>query len=352
MLNALPNNIELTSEKRLFAIGDIHGCALELETLLEKLRIRSDDIVVFLGDYIDRGPNSRRVIDLILDLSKRCEVVALKGNHEAMFTEFLEHPESSGAALFVLNGGSSTLASYGSVDGCPAGSFEIPDTHLEFYKSLRLYFETDSHFFVHAGVPIRPLGAINPASDEDALLWSRQPFLSTDYRWEKVIVHGHTPVFSGEVRPNRVNLDTGCVYDGFLTALELPSGQFHRVEKGLKNEKITLPRALSPSRISMRFAGKVPVTAIRPGGDLCQFETLNYNQFGLLITDVKKGERPHFKKGDQIEGRIGPKGKDSILFAGIVVRLESRGEVNYYGVQINRITNGGDGKTWIERPAV
>jgi serine/threonine protein phosphatase 1 len=154
---------------RIFAIGDIHGCAIELEALLRKIDPMKDDLVVFLGDYIDRGIDSRRVIDIILDLAKRCEVVALKGNHEAMFLDFLEHPESVGAGLFVLNGGFSTLVNY----TAPNGAIEIPESHVSFYRDLQLSYETERFFFVHAGIPDQPLSTINAEKHEQNMLWSR-----------------------------------------------------------------------------------------------------------------------------------------------------------------------------------
>jgi serine/threonine protein phosphatase 1 len=332
---------------RTIAIGDVHGCSAELAKLIEMLLVTPDDTLVFLGDYIDRGPDSKGVIDLILGLEKRCKVVALKGNHEAMFIDFLESPESAGAGLFVLNGGSSTLASYGASS---SGSFEIPEPHLRFLYSLKMTFETESHFFVHAGVPIAPLSMIDEKADEMTMLWSRQPFLSSQHRWEKIIVHGHTPVADVEVKPNRINLDTGCVYDGTLSAFELPSGRIYRVPKRATAGQTTFPVEQSSPRVAVRFTGRMPVTAAKAGKKPVDYETLNYNQFGLLMQQKSSSLTSPLDVNDQIEGTIGS-GVNAIQFVGVVVRIESRALSRLFGVRIDRVTNGNDGREWIERPA-
>ena len=351
------------SKHRLFAIGDVHGCARELSALLEKLRPAAEDTVVFLGDYIDRGPDSKGVVDLILDLKKRCQVVALKGNHEAMLLDFLDHPDTQGAGMFVLNGGSTTLASY-TVEG---GSYQIPDEHLEFFRTLKICYQTESHFFVHAGLPLTPIAKLNMRDPElqMQMVWMRQPFLSTPFKWEKIIVHGHTPTAKVENLPNRINLDTGCVYGNSLTALELPANVFHSVEKGVKRG-IDLPRDIA--RISQRFAGNLPVRAARAGHridpDQAQrhYETLNYNQFGLLMREVGGPVTPpgatipaeRILSGDSIEGEIGSASglaSDVVKFKGHVVRTDSRGEFVLYAIRIDKISGGIWGPDWIERPA-
>src|SRR5678815_719209 len=116
----------------LYAIGDIHGCADELDDLLTRLPLQSGSTLVFLGDYIDRGPKSRQVIERVLDLRRHFEVIALRGNHEQMLLEFLEGESDQLVARFVLNGGSSTLASYAD----PSGHYGIPPSHEEFFRSL------------------------------------------------------------------------------------------------------------------------------------------------------------------------------------------------------------------------
>ena len=330
---------------RIFAIGDIHGCAAELGSLLQQISPRRDDTVVFLGDYIDRGPDSKGVVDRILELKKSCRVICLRGNHEEMFLDFLESPESVGAGLFVLNGGATTIASYAG----PNGSFELPENHLEFFYELQTTYETDDYFFVHAGVPVKPLAEIDLAKDEMTLLWGRQPFLSSPFKWEKTIVHGHTPVAAPEKLSNRINVDTGCVYDGSLTAVELPSGRFYQVPKGVKGEAFYVPG--DGQRLAVRFKGKLPVLAGRPNKSKFEFETLNYNQFGVLMKEKSFNATPHFMLEDSIEGTIGAGiGVDhstAIRFHGTVVRIESRGQTRLYGIKIDRASSTDDGRDWI-----
>lgn len=338
------------NRQRIFAIGDVHGCAGELEALLRKLELVSSDLVVFLGDLVDRGPDAKRVIDLVLDLKRTCRVVVLKGNHEAMFVDFLERPESAGAGLFILNGGGSTLASY---EG-PDGSLEIPQDHIDLLKTIPIYFETEDYFFVHAGVPDQPLSQVKAQEQEGVMLWIRDPFLRSSYKWEKLVIHGHTPVARPEKLANRINVDTGCVYDGRLTALELPAMKFHQVEKGIKNEPALFPRDLKQSgRVAVRFSGVLPVFAGPPGGIRGEYETLNFNQFGLLIRDKSRSKLPTLQVGDPIEGQVGDESSKAILFSGHVVRVENRGEFACYGVRIDRVSSdGGDsGHEWVERPA-
>jgi serine/threonine protein phosphatase 1 len=333
----------------LYAIGDIHGCARELELLLQQIKPKADDTVVFLGDYIDRGPDSKGVIDLILDLQEKTNVVALKGNHEQLFLDFLESPESPGAGVFVLNGGGATLASYPG----PGGTFEIPERHVEFFYGLKLKYETPSHFFVHAGVPLKPLDEITDA-DSDALLWSRQPFLSSNYEWSKIVVHGHTPVAAPDIKDNRINLDTGCVYGGHLTALELPTGKIFQVAREKASARVQVHAPVDENRVAVRFTGRLPVY-VKAQGDASAsrvFETLNYNQFGVLMREAGPASSvPLLAKDQKIAGTIGPGGAGLIQFEGVVVRVESRNGMRLYGVSLTRVTNGNEGREWIERPA-
>lgn len=340
-------------DRRIYAIGDVHGCATELEALLRKLEIDRDSKVIFLGDYVDRGTDSRRTIDLVLELKQRCDVVALMGNHEAMFLDFLERPESVGSGLFILNGGATTLANY-STEG--TGAFEIPQAHLEFLKSLKLYHETETHFFVHAGVPLRKkLADLDPILDREVFLWTRGPFLTTGESWGKVIVHGHTPNEQPEKRNNRINVDTGCVFGGALTAYDVNRDKFVAVERipASQGAPQVLHRDVEGMRIAVRFNGRMPVTAGRPGEARRGFETLNYNQFGLLLTEEIRIAGPYFKIGDVIEGTIGDDHRTAVEFEGQVVRSEARQGVVVFGVKIDKISTGNDSGSpgWIQRPA-
>src|SRR5262249_32731536 len=179
----------------IFAVGDVHGCAEELDELLAMLPLRDDSTVVMLGDYIDRGPYSRRVIEILIEWKTKQNIVTLSGNHEEMLREFLDGSNPQRVARFILNGGSSTLADFAD----DHGEWVIPKSHVTFLDELKLWYETDDHFFVHAGVPDIPLKELDPVRDRDELLWIRRSFISSSRRWEKRIVHGHTPVNAVEV---------------------------------------------------------------------------------------------------------------------------------------------------------
>ncbi len=207
---------------RIFAVGDIHGCAEALERLLEKLPFDpEEDLLIFLGDYIDRGPEPRRVIEMVKALRDRHpeRVVALSGNHEWMFKRYLKGIETE---VFLFNGGEATLRDY-----YRNGRLDIPEDHLSFLESLPLYYETADYFFVHAGVrPERPLRA----QEEEDLLWIREGFYYYPGRFPKKIVFGHTPFPEPLILSDRLGIDTGCVYGGRLTAIELPEEKIYQVE--------------------------------------------------------------------------------------------------------------------------
>ena len=162
---------------RLLAVGDIHGCLDELSVLLDAIQPTSADKIVFLGDYVDRGPSPRGVIDLLIALrdSRRCQTVFLRGNHEDMFLDFIGERGRHGEA-FLFNGGRITLASYG-LPPVLAGDevrVQLPEPHLEFLRGLELRHLDEPFLFVHAGVsPIRPFAEQN----EEDLLWIRDEFI-------------------------------------------------------------------------------------------------------------------------------------------------------------------------------
>ncbi len=211
---------------RIYAIGDIHGCATQMEALIARLDIDArHDRLIFIGDYIDRGPDPREVVDRILDLREKLDhVICLLGNHEQMFLNFyLEHRDLE---LFLGNGGSSTLLSYGFQRSRRDPSFQVPDRHLQFYQSLLPYYETADHIFVHAG--LRP-GVPLPEQDMDDLIWSRFEFILSPHDFGKRVIFGHTPFSVPLVEPNKIGIDTGAVYGGPLTCLELPGMIFHQV---------------------------------------------------------------------------------------------------------------------------
>jgi calcineurin-like phosphoesterase family protein len=198
-----------------YVIGDIHGCLQSLERLLHKIMPRLEDRVVFIGDYIDRGPHSREVVDLLLQLPYR--PIFLLGNHEKMLLDYLAGGDSS---LYLLNGGMATIESYG---GDPAN---IPQAHLGFFRSLRPIYETPDHLFVHAG--IRPLVPLEKQELKD-LVWIRQEFYQFVGRFPKPVVFGHTPMRHVLMAEDRIGIDTGCVYGGKLTCVKLPEREIIQV---------------------------------------------------------------------------------------------------------------------------
>jgi serine/threonine protein phosphatase 1 len=220
---------------RIYAIGDIHGRLDLLEEVLARVdkdvdtHTTSKAIRVFLGDYIDRGPDSKRVLDRLINYCMAQPTVCLMGNHEAFLREFLNNPNI--LSVWRRYGGLDTLLSYGLVPkiGTDAQNQRdlasdlartLPSSHREFLSSLKQYFICGDFFFVHAG--IRP-GVCLTKQSEDDLLWIRQDFLLCEDHFGKVVVHGHTPVPEPDVRANRINIDTGAYATGRLTCLVLES---------------------------------------------------------------------------------------------------------------------------------
>jgi serine/threonine protein phosphatase 1 len=223
----------LSEGLRVYAVGDVHGRA----DLLKQLFSRIDDdlkqhpigeaIHVFLGDYIDRGQDSAAVLDLLIGRARTHRMSCLKGNHELFLSEFLENPGV--LKHWSQYGGLPTLASYGltpTINADPKEQAElsarlcnaIPKSHSQFLAGLKLSFTCGDFFFVHAGVrPGTPLSR----QCEDDLLWIRNEFLLHEEPFEKIIVHGHTPVWEPDVRNNRINIDTGAYATGRLTCLRL-----------------------------------------------------------------------------------------------------------------------------------
>lgn len=182
---------------------------------------------VFLGDYVDRGPQSSAVLDRLIFRSGTHKTYCLRGNHEVCLLDFLENPGV--LKVWAQYGGLATLMSYGLQPSMNPGPHEqdelaaalhelMPTAHHRFLAGLPLSFTCGDFFFVHAGV--RP-GAALSRQREDDLLWIREDFLNHEELFEKVIVHGHTPVMEPEVRKNRINIDTGAYATGRLTCLRL-----------------------------------------------------------------------------------------------------------------------------------
>jgi len=223
---------------RLFAIGDIHGCPDELATMLGRIDPKRGDIVVFIGDYVDRGPSSRDVIEQLLMLKREsgCQPIFLKGNHEDMMLSFLGLPGRFGES-FLFNGGASTLDSYGVTESQleQAARF-IPDQHLAFFSDLAISYLSPPYLFVHAGVmPARQLDEQVP---ED-MLWIRQEFIFNPHELGQMVVFGHTPMKTVMFDPPyKIGIDTGLVYGNKLTCIEFREGLLYQVGRNSREVKL------------------------------------------------------------------------------------------------------------------
>jgi serine/threonine protein phosphatase 1 len=216
----------------LYAVGDIHGEAGKLEALLERLPLEAGDRLVFLGDYVDRGFDSRAVVDRLIALRKSYDCVFLLGNHESMFLDFLGWRDRAyfGGDAFLMNGGDRTLASYGYFEAADCDErFELPLDHQKFFQNLVLHHLEGDYLFVHAGLGRDELFegdlgyALRRTRVED-LLWDRNSG-DLPHRLGVTIIYGHTPRFDLGVRwnpPFSIGIDTGAVFGGPLTAIRLP----------------------------------------------------------------------------------------------------------------------------------
>ena len=195
-------------------IGDIHGCYNSLVALLAQVEKQADTLV-FLGDYIDRGPDSKKVVDLVLRLKKeRPNVITLLGNHEYMLLNYIEGRERS---IFLQAGGLQTLKSYGLTIDTPPEDLRtlIPQEHLSFFHNLPLYWEDRYAIYVHAG--LQP-GVHLSQQRSEWCLWVRDEFINSSYKFGKPVVFGHTVFKKSLVRKNKIGIDTGAVYGKKLTA--------------------------------------------------------------------------------------------------------------------------------------
>ena len=209
---------------RTIAIGDIHGCAIALAKLIEAVAPEPDDTVVPLGDYVDRGIDSRGVLDQLISLADRCRLVPILGNHEEMLLWAREG--RSDFRFWMECGGSICLDSYGSTGRMDL----IPPEHVAFLQSCRAYFETDRHFFVHANYePDVPLDR----QTLHALRWlSLRDYLPpTPHCSGKVALVGHTPQPEILDLGHLTCLDTGCCFGGWLTAMDVDSRQAWQVNE-------------------------------------------------------------------------------------------------------------------------
>ncbi|TPK92627.1 serine/threonine protein phosphatase [Mesorhizobium sp. B2-4-12] len=237
---------------RLYAIGDVHGRYDLLSAMHRRIENEleyapsSDWRIIHLGDYTDRGPESKSVIDFLIEAQKRDpRNLMLAGNHDIGFLEFLDVPEPDG--LFMGNGGIQTAQSYGVTLSAGNGWFgraeaalrqghaalvdAVPQSHIDFLRSLPFSVTFGDFFFCHAGIrPGVPLDQQSPAD----LIWIRDLFHHHSGLYPKIVVHGHTPVPEAEVMVNRVNVDTLAWQSGKLTALVVDGADKRILEMAIK----------------------------------------------------------------------------------------------------------------------
>ena len=220
-LDAAPAS--LPEGERVYAVGDVHGCAARLAALHERIaedlaaRPVAKPLLVHLGDYIDKGEDSAGVLRLLLDADLPCEAVHLAGNHEHLLLGSLAG-DPLALSDFLAWGGEKTLASYGIAPGTPPEAWDIPALHSGFLRRLPLTHSAGGYLFVHAGIrPGVPLRKQKPAD----LLGIRADFLWSEADHGVVVVHGHSPFPEPHVRRNRIGLDTAAWSGGPLTCAVL-----------------------------------------------------------------------------------------------------------------------------------
>jgi len=217
-----------------FAIGDLHGCPDELEVLLAALRPGADDTLVFLGDYVDRGPAVRTLVERLIRLrEEHPQTVFLRGNHEDMLLAFLGYPGRY-ASAYLANGGTATLMSYRVPRGASgaAAAATFPAEHVQFLLDTRITHVESGFLFVHAGV--RP-GIPLAEQDEEDMLWIREEFFSQPHDLPYTVLFGHTP--QREVRiglPYHLGLDTGLVYGNKLSCFDVGGRAVVQVARGAR----------------------------------------------------------------------------------------------------------------------
>ena len=229
--------------ERIFVCGDLHGTLAEtailLEHLKEKEKLSKKDLLIFVGDYIDRGYDSKKTVQALLDFKKDYpDTIFLKGNHEDMLLDFLGFKGNHGVT-FIDNGGLQTLISYGLKEKSTAESFmeKFPENHLSFFQNLETAVLIDEYLIVHAG--LNPLRDIESQTSED-LFWIRNDFIMNTHTFEKTIIFGHTPFKDIFYHlPYKIGIDTGLVYGNTLTCIELKEKRILQIKVGKKRVKIS-----------------------------------------------------------------------------------------------------------------
>jgi len=231
----------------IYAIGDIHGCVKELTFLHEKIITNDkfkikDDLIIYLGDYIDRGLKSKQVIDQIVKLkNNKIKIINLMGNHEEFLTDFLFNKVNN-IKKWLQFGADQTFKSYDIeiVDFIKDGFDDIiidrlrntllkkmGNEHIDFFNNLEVSFSTKKYLFVHAGID--PMKNFSQQTRKD-YLWSRSVnFFDKGFEAKKIIIHGHTPVENITNHPYRINIDTGCFFSGKLTCVCLSDDEESRI---------------------------------------------------------------------------------------------------------------------------
>ncbi len=210
---------------RIIAVGDIHGCINKLKDLLRRLSIRDTDTVIFLGDYIGRGPSSKDVISTLVELKKRYQrIICLLGNHENLLLEYVRSPDEILIPYLRQQSIEAFLRSYGQKDLSHLHELSfMPKEHVEFLKSLELFHVEQDYIFVHAGImpglPLEKHTAMEFCEIRDV-------FLDSDVEIDKTVVFGHTPFELPLVTKDKIGIDTGAVYGNLLTAVVLPEMKF------------------------------------------------------------------------------------------------------------------------------
>jgi serine/threonine protein phosphatase 1 len=242
-----PANPAAPGGLRIYAVGDVHGRFDLLTELSDKIRADLADnppaasIEIYIGDYVDRGPDARSVIEWLRSDTAACdERICLKGNHEDIFLQFIADP---GMAEYWRDlGGFETLYSYGvqppvaRTGEAMLASHEqlmqvLPAEDVKFLQSLPLYASFGDYLFVHAG--LRPGLRLEKQVEED-LIWIREPFLTSGHDFGQIVVHGHTPGDAPDIRGNRINIDTGAFLTGCLTCLVLERTGRRFIQSGAK----------------------------------------------------------------------------------------------------------------------
>jgi serine/threonine protein phosphatase 1 len=252
-----------------YAIGDIHG---EIDKLLRLYEMIAEDaeahgaatMLIHLGDMIDRGPDSRGVVDLAMTLEQATDCVSLKGNHEELMLYAYDRPDTAGIFHWASNGGDETIASYRAANGDVDDWREaIDQRHLDWLRARPVEYRDEERklLFVHAGIDPRRY----PNCPEEVKLWTRSPVFFNPKRWPKrpeldglIVVHGHTPTedFEPDLKLNRINVDTGACFGGPLTAVVLAPGEAPRFLQSGKLRPAPPLSAKPPRRKRVRSASR------------------------------------------------------------------------------------------------